>query len=248
MHDATVRAWTDFGSMKDGTGEEGISKFCSLLPSCVGMYQGFHEDRSTHFTGTTYHCPQSEEFAHTWKKLLPDIELPVCRKNDAMTAISLVQHFQFCQDKTTEAYHKIAHLYLEALYRHPPRHEEQNKEWHPHPAFFRSLSASFKLAMEKYKPPNPLVSRYGLAEESDNDESKEEATVSVTSGPRALDNGGVLKDTKGMSFPGACLSMYFCHNVLKNFWQGLWGIQARRMACLWMAYHSSLLEGMMGIR
>ena len=237
MHDATVRAWTDFGSLKDGTpGEEGISKFCSLLPSCVGMYQGFHEDRSTHFNGTTCHCPLSEEFAPTWKKFLPDIELPVCRKQLPMTANSLVQHCQFCQDKPTEAYHKIVHLYLEALYRHPPRHEEQNKDWHAHPAFFRFLSRSFNLAMANYKPSNPLVSRYGLAEESDNDESKEEeATDSATSGPKALDDGGVLKDTKGMSVPVACLSMYFCHNVLKNFWQGLWGIQARRMACLWMA-------------
>ena len=134
-------------------------------------------------------------------------------KNDAMTAISLVQHFQFCQDKPTEAYHKIAHLYLEALYRHPPRHEEQNKDWHAHPAFFRFLSRSFNLAMANYKPSNPLVSRYGLAEESDNDESKEEeATDSATSGPKALDDGGVLKDTKGMSIPVACLSMYFCHS------------------------------------
>ena len=48
MHDATVRAWTDFGSLKDGTGEEGISKFCSRLPSCVGMYQGFHEHVFNH--------------------------------------------------------------------------------------------------------------------------------------------------------------------------------------------------------
>ena len=80
MHDATVRAWTDFGSLKDGTGEEGISKFFSLLPSCVGMYQRFHEHHSTHFNGTTCHCPLSEEFAPTWNKLLPDIELPLCRK------------------------------------------------------------------------------------------------------------------------------------------------------------------------
>ena len=154
----------------------GISKFCSLLPSCDGMYQGFHDNPATHFNGTTCHCPLSEEFAPTWKKLLPDIELPVCQKNDAMTANSLAQHFQFCQDKPTEAYDKIAHLYLEALYQHPPRHEEQNK------AFFRSMSTPFHEAMDLYTPANPLVSqRENHKTDSEVDEGEDDEDIGSNS-------------------------------------------------------------------
>ena len=161
LEEAKQKALADFALQK-GSVPDGIQKFCSLLPSCIGTYQGFHEDKSTKFLGATCHCPLSPEFSSTWEALLPDVKLPTCRKADAMNPFGLTQHLEMSVTKKGYGdHHKVTLLFLEALYRDPPpKYKGNTKAWHAHPGFFKPNSAAFSEAMKHYIPSNQMVGRY----------------------------------------------------------------------------------------